>query len=39
VWGWIENETLMRFDDFIHARMVTKVDAHKKLGIGKGEVC
>jgi len=39
VFGRVENETLMCFDDLVDTVIVTKVDAHKKLGVWKRKVC
>lgn len=38
VFGRVENETLMRLYNLVDARIVTKVNAHKKFRIGEGEV-
>ena len=35
VFGRVENEALMCFDDLVDTSIVAKVDAHKKLGIGE----
>lgn len=38
VFGRVENETLMRCDNLVHASIVTKVDTHKKLRVREREM-